>query len=178
MDELCNRASFISQFKQALVFILIIAGIITALFQKWIDTAVIFGVVIGNASIGFIQEYKANKAMQALEKIVTSENVVIRNSEKNRLNSQKIVPGDIVQIRSGDKIHADMRLFYVKDLKINESILTGESISVEKETRLFSPDIHPTERNNMAYAGTLVVNGYGIGIAVSIGDDTETGKNF
>ncbi|MGD1834497.1 MAG: HAD-IC family P-type ATPase [Nitrososphaeraceae archaeon] len=168
--------SFISQFKQALVFILIIAGIITALLQKWIDTAVIFGVVIGNASVGFIQEYKANKAMQALEKIVTSENVVIRNSEKNILNSQKIVPGDIVQIRSGDKIPADMRLFYVKDLKIDESILTGESISVEKETRLFPSDTRLTERNNIAYTGTLVVNGYGIGIVVSIGDDTETGK--
>jgi len=168
--------SFLLQFKQPLVLILIIAGSITAILQEWIDTGVIFGVVIANAIIGFIQEYKAEKAIQALAQIVKSENVVIRNGEKTRLFSKEIVPGDVVQLRSGDKIPADMRLHYTKDLKIDESILTGESISVKKQTEVFPSNTIFAERKNMAYGGTLVTNGYGVGIVVLTGDDTETGK--
>ena len=168
--------SFLLQFKQPLVLILIIAGSITAILQEWIDTGVIFGVVVANAVIGFIQEHKAGKAIQALARIVKSENVVIRNGEKTLLISSEIVPGDIVQLRSGDKIPADMRLYHTKDLKIDESILTGESISVKKRTEVFPSNTIFAERKNMAYGGTLVTNGYGIGIVVLTGDDTETGK--
>jgi Ca2+-transporting ATPase len=168
--------SFLLQFKQPLVLILIIAGSITAILQEWIDTGVIFGVVVANAVIGFVQEYKAGKAIQALAQIVKSENVVIRNGEKTRLLSSEIVPGDMVQLRSGDKIPADMRLYYTKDLKIDESILTGESISIKKRTEVFSSNTILAERKNMAYGGTLVTNGYGIGIVVLTGDNTETGK--
>ncbi len=168
--------SFLLQFKQPLVLILVIAGSITAILQEWVDTGVIFGVVLANVTIGFIQEHKASKAIQALVKIVTSENVVIRDNKKTRVSSKEIVPGDIVQLRSGDKIPADMRLYHEKDLKIDESLLTGESVSVQKQIGVFSTNIHLTERKNMAYAGTLVVNGYGVGIVVSTGDDTETGK--
>ena len=167
---------FLLQFKQPLVLILIIAGTITAVLQEWIDTGVIFGVVLANAVIGFIQERKASKAIQALAKIVKSENVVIRNGEKIRLVSNEIVPGDIVQIRSGDKIPADMLLYYTKDLKIDESVLTGESIPISKQTGTFSPDTELAERKNIAHGGTLVTNGYGIGIVVVTGDATEMGK--
>ncbi|HXV88283.1 MAG TPA: HAD-IC family P-type ATPase [Nitrososphaeraceae archaeon] len=169
-------SSFLLQFKQPLVLMLIIAGSITSLLQEWVDTGVIFGVVIVNAIIGFIQEHKASKAIQALVKIVTSENIVIRNGGKARIISRDVVPGDIIQIRSGDKIPADMRLYHVRDLKIDESILTGESVSVQKQTRILPPLTNLAERKNMAYAGTLVVNGYGIGMVVSTGDNTETGK--
>ncbi|MGD1835189.1 MAG: HAD-IC family P-type ATPase [Nitrososphaeraceae archaeon] len=168
--------TFLSQFKQPLVLILIVAGSITALLEEWVDTSVILGVVIVNSIIGFIQEHKASKAIEALAKIVTSENVVIRNGEKTRLISHNIVPGDIVQIKTGDKIPGDMRLYHVKDLKIDESVLTGESIAVQKEIATFPPNTDLVERKNMAYAGTLVVYGYGIGIVVSTGDNTETGK--
>lgn len=168
--------SFLLQFKQPLVLILIIAGSITAMLQEWVDTSVIFGVVVVNAVIGFIQEHKAGKAIQALARIVKSENVVIRNGKKTRLLSNEIVPGDIVQLRSGDKIPADMRLHFTKDLKIDESILTGESISVKKRTEVFPSNTILAERNNMAYGGTLVTNGYGVGIVVLTGDDTEIGK--
>ena len=168
--------SFLLQFKQPLVLILIVAGSITAMLQELVDTGVIFGVVIANAVIGFIQEYKAGKAIQALAQIVKSENVVVRNGEKIRLFSKKIVPGDVVQLRSGDKIPADMRLYHTKDLKIDESILTGESISVKKQTEVFPSNTYLAERKNMAYGGTLVTNGYGIGMVVLTGDDTETGK--
>ena len=168
--------SFFLQFKQPLVLILIIAGSITAMLQEWVDTGVIFGVVVVNAVIGFVQEHKAGKAIQALARIVTSENVVIRNGEKTRLLSREIVPGDVVQLRSGDKIPADMRLHYAKDLKIDESILTGESISVKKRTEVFASNTILAERKNMAYGGTLVTNGYGVGMVTVTGDQTETGK--
>ncbi|MDH3276883.1 MAG: HAD-IC family P-type ATPase [Nitrosopumilus sp.] len=168
--------SFFLQFKQPLVLILIIAGSITLFLQEWIDSGVIFGVVIANSIIGFIQEHKASRAIQALVRIVTSENVVIRDNEKARISSKEIVPGDIVQLRSGDKIPADMRLYYEKDLKLDESLLTGESKSVQKLSEVLSSNIHLAERKNMSYAGTLVVNGYGVGIVVSTGDNTEMGK--
>ena len=168
--------SFLLQFKQPLILILIIAGSVTALLQEWIDTGVIFGVVIANACISFIQEHRASKAIQALARIITTENAVIRDGKKTRLPSVEIIPGDIIQLRSGDKIPADMRLCYTKDLKIDESLLTGESVSVQKQTEIFLSTTHLTERKNMAYGGTLVVNGFGIGIVVLIGDDTETGK--
>ena len=168
--------SFLLQFKQPLVLILIIAGSITTALQEWVDTGVIFGVIIANAVIGFIQEYKANKAIQALARIVKSENVVVRNGEKIHIFSREIVPGDVVQLRSGDKIPADIRLHYTKDLKIDESILTGESIPVKKQTGVVPSNTILAERKNMTYGGTLVTNGYGIGIVVLTGDDTETGK--
>ena len=168
--------SFLLQFKQPLVLILIIAGSITAVLQEWVDTGVIFAVVAANATIGFIQEHKAGKAIQALARIVKSENVVVRNGQKTRLLSREIVIGDIVQLYSGDKIPADMRLLHTKDLKIDESVLTGESISVQKQTKVVPSDSILAERKNMAFGGTLVTNGYGIGIVVLTGNESETGK--
>ena len=135
--ERSSIVSFLLQFKQPLVLILIIAGFITAILQEWIDSGVIFGVVFVNAIIGFIQEYKANKAIQALAKIVKTENVVIREGKKLRLISKEIVPGDVVQLHSGDKIPADVRLFHTKDLRIDQSILTGESITTQKQEGVF-----------------------------------------
>ena len=174
--EKSSILSFLLQFKQPLVLILIIAGTITAMLQEWVDTGVIFGVVAINAVVGFVQEHKAEKAIHALARIVTSENVVIRNGKKISVSSREIVPGDVVQLRSGDKIPADMRLHYTKNLKIDESVLTGESISIKKQIEVLPSNTIFAERKNMAYGGTLVTNGYGIGIVVLTGDDTETGK--
>jgi Ca2+-transporting ATPase len=167
---------FLLQFKQPLVLILVIAGSITAMLQEWVDTGVIFTVVVANSTIGFIQERKASKAIQAITRIVKSENIVVRNGEKTRLLSHEIVPGDIVQMYSGDKIPADMRLLHTKDLKIDESLLTGESLSIQKHAEIIPSDSMLTEQKNMAFGGTLVTNGYGIGIVVMTGNDTETGK--
>ncbi|MEM3172600.1 MAG: HAD-IC family P-type ATPase [Candidatus Nitrosotenuis sp.] len=167
---------FLLQFRQPLVFILVVAGTITVFLQEWIDSAVIFGVVFINAIVGFIQEHRANKAMQALVKIVTSENVIVRDGKKIVIPSTDIVPGDIVILRSGDKVPADARLFHTKDLKIDESVLTGESLPSQKHAELLQADTIFAERENMAYSGTLVTNGYGSGIIVSTGDHTETGK--
>jgi Ca2+-transporting ATPase len=170
--------SFLLQFKQPLVLILIVAGVITAILQEWIDTGVIFGVVIANAVIGFIQEHKANRSIQALVRIITSETIVFRGGEKIRLLSKFVVPGDIVQVNSGDKIPADIRLLFTKDLKIDESVLTGESISAKKNSDILSSDTITVERKNMAYGGTLVTSGYGVGIVIFTGDGTEIGKIF
>ncbi len=167
---------FLHQFTQPLVFILIIAGTITAFLNHLIDTGVIFGVVIINAVVGFIQEYKAGRAMEALMKMVTSENVVIRDGDRIRISSSEIVPGDIVILHSGEKVPADMRLYYTRDLKVDESMLTGESVPSSKSADTLSKDTILAERKNMAYGGTFVTYGHGIGVVVETGDNTETGK--
>jgi cation-transporting P-type ATPase F len=169
---------FIRQFSQPLVYILVGAGIITAILQEWVDTTVIFGVVLVNTTVGFIQESKAGKAIEALTKMITTEATVFRaGGQKMRISSYDIVPGDIVVLRPGDKVPADIRLFSSRDLKIDESLLTGESIPQEKAAELIlEPDTYLADRMNMAYAGTIVTHGHGIGIVVLTGDHTETGR--
>jgi cation-transporting ATPase F len=168
---------FVKQFSQPLIYILVAAGTITLALQEWIDSAVIFGVVIANSIVGFIQESKASKAIEALLRMVTTEANVIRYKGKRmRIPSTDIVPGDIVVLRSGDRTPADIRLFSVKDLKIDESLLTGESISVDKSSETIKGDMVLADRKNMAYTGTMVTYGQGIGVVVAIGDDTETGR--
>jgi Ca2+-transporting ATPase len=168
---------FIKQFGQPLIYILVAAGTITLVLQEWIDSAVIFGVVIANSIVGFIQESKANKAIEALLKMVTTEANVIRfKGKRMRIPSIEIVPGDIVVLRSGDRTPADIRLFNVKDLRIDESLLTGESISVDKSSEMIKSDTVLADRKNMAYTGTMITYGQGIGVVVATGDDTETGR--
>jgi Ca2+-transporting ATPase len=169
---------FIRQFSQPLVYILVGAGIITAILQEWVDTTVIFGVVLVNTTVGFIQESKAGKAIEALTKMITTEATIFRaGGQKMRISSYEIVPGDVVILRSGDKVPADIRLFNARDLKIDESLLTGESIPEAKSAdMILEPDTNLADRMNMAYAGTIVVHGHGVGIVVLTGDNTETGR--
>jgi cation-transporting ATPase F len=169
---------FIRQFSQPLVYILVAAGVITAILHEWVDTAVIFGVVLVNTALGFIQESKAGKAIDALTRMITTEATVFRSGgQKMRIPSAEIVPGDIVILRPGDKVPADIRLFSSRDLKIDESLLTGESIPEEKSADLIlKPGTYLADRVNMAYAGTIVTYGHGIGIVVLTGDQTETGR--
>lgn len=169
---------FIRQFSQPLVYILVAAGIITAILQEWIDSAVIFGVVLVNTSVGFIQESKAGRAIEALTKMITTEATVFRaGGQKMKISSTEIVPGDVVVLRSGNKVPADIRLFSTRDLRIDESLLTGESIPEEKSADLvLEPSTYLGDRKNMAYAGTIVTYGHGIGVVVLTGDHTETGR--
>lgn len=169
---------FIRQFSQPLVYILVAAGVVTAILQEWVDTSVIFGVVLVNTAMGFIQESKAGKAIEALTMMITTEATVFRSSgQKMRIPSAEIVPGDIVVLRPGDKVPADIRLLSTRDLKIDESLLTGESIPEEKSADLIlKPDTYLADRMNMAYAGTIVTYGHGTGIVVLTGDQTETGR--
>ena len=116
-----------------MIYILLIAGGITAALNEWIDAGVIFGVVLVNAIIGFLQESKAAKALEALAKMTVTEASILRSGEVRRIPSVELVPGDIVLLQSGDKVPADLRLFRSRDLQIDESTLTGESVPVQKE---------------------------------------------
>ncbi|NTW67191.1 MAG: HAD-IC family P-type ATPase, partial [Nitrospirae bacterium] len=167
---------FLLQFHQPLIYILIAAGMVTAFLQEWVDSGVIFGVVLVNASIGFIQEAKAVKAIEALARTMTTEATVLRAGEKRRISSAEVVPGDIVFLQSGDKVPADMRLFQTRDLQVDESALTGESVPVDKKPEVLDHDTGLADRRNMAYASSLVTYGQGGGIVTAIGDQTEVGR--
>jgi hypothetical protein len=167
---------FALQFVQPLVLVLLLAGVVTAILGEWVDSGVIFGVTLINALIGFIQEGRAENALAALARSVTSEVTVLRGGCKQRLSSTELVPGDIVLLAAGDKVPADLRLFRAKDLQAIESALTGESTAVAKHDDALPEDTLLAERCNMAYAGTVMISGQGAGIVVATGDHTETGR--
>jgi cation-transporting P-type ATPase F len=167
---------FLLQFNQALLYILIVAGAIKAFLGSWTNAAVIWGVTIINAIIGYMQESKAEGAIAALAKAVTTEAIVIRGGIKQRIPSQQIVPGDLVLLVSGDKVPADLRLISTRNLQVDESGLTGESVPVEKLTEPLQIHTPLAERLNMAYAGSFVTFGQGSGIVVAIANETEIGQ--
>ncbi len=167
---------FLRQFHQPLIYILITAGVITALLGELVDSSVIFGVVLVNALIGFIQEAKALKAIDALAKAVTSEATVVRDGKKQRINAEELTFGDVVLLQSGDKVPADMRLLQVRELQIDEAALTGESVPVLKQMGILAPDTVLGDRTNMAYSSALVTYGTGTGIVTAIGNDTQIGR--
>jgi Ca2+-transporting ATPase len=168
---------FLRQFHQPLIYILIISGTITALLGEWIDSSVIFGVVLANALVGYLQESKAVNALAALARTMTSEATVLRQGSKVRLSATEVVPGDIVFLDSGDKVPADLRLLHEQGgLQIDESALTGESVPADKATAVLDPDTELASRNNMAYASTLVTHGQARGIVTATGDSTEVGR--
>ena len=167
---------FLLQFHQPLIYILIASGLVTAFLGEWVDSGVIFGVVLVNAIVGYIQEAKAVNALAALARTMTTEAVVLRQGEKRRIPATELVPGDIVFLQSGDKVPADMRLFQVRDLQIAEAALTGESAPVTKDHGLHGHETVLADRRNMAYASTLVTYGQGVGIVTATGDETEVGR--
>ena len=167
---------FLLQFHQPLIYILIASGVITAVLREWVDSGVIFGVVLINAVVGYIQEAKAVDALAALARTMITEALVLRQGEKKRIPAAELVPGDIVFLQSGDKVPADLRLLQVRDLQIAEAALTGESVPVEKKSGQFEQDMVLADRRNMAYASTLVTYGQGTGIVTATGDATEVGR--
>ena len=167
---------FLLQFHQPLIYILIVSGLVTAVLGEWVDSGVIFGVVLVNAVVGYLQEAKAVNALAALARTMTTEATVLRQGEKKRLPATELVPGDIVFLQSGDKVPADMRLFQSRDLQIAEAALTGESVPVVKDLGQLGPETALADRLNMAYASTLVTYGQGTGIVTTTGDDTEVGR--
>jgi cation-transporting P-type ATPase F len=167
---------FLLQFHNPLVYILLASAAVTAILSEWVDFSVIFGVVLANSIIGFIQESKAEDAIKSLSKSVTTISTVMRNGEKISIPSREITPGDIVLLESGDKVPADMRLVQSRELRISESTLTGESLPIEKNVTPLPLDTILADRTNMAYSGTLVTTGRGKGVVIGIGDNTETGR--
>ena len=129
-----------------------------------------------NAIVGYLQEAKAEKAIEALAKMVITEATVRRDGVKRRISSEGLVPGDVVLLQSGDKVPADLRLFRVRNLHVDESALTGESVPVEKHADALVVDTILAERRNQTFAGTLVTYGQAEGAVWAIGDQTETGR--
>ena len=167
---------FLMQFSQPLVYILLAASLVTLLLKEYVDSSVIFLVVLVNAVVGFIQEAKALKSLDALSKTMTTLAVVVRDGKEIRIPSEELVPGDIVLLSSGDKVSADLRLLSIKDIQINESALTGESLPVQKHIEVLSGGESLADRKNMAYASTLVTYGKAKGVVVATGDNTEIGR--
>ncbi len=167
---------FLVQFHQPLVYILLVSSLVMSFLQEWIDAGVIFGVVLVNALIGYFQEARALNAIDALSKMMTHEAVVMRSGVKTRVTASELVPGDIVLLESGDKVPADLRLVKTRDLQIDESTLTGESLPVEKSPEQLGSDTILADRLNMAYSSSLVTYGSAAGVVTAIGNDTEVGK--
>ncbi len=167
---------FLLQFHQPLIYILIASGTVTLFLREWVDAGVIFGVVLVNAAIGYIQESKAEDAIAALARMAAGSATVIRDGVKGAIPAAELVPGDIVLLAPGDKVPADLRLFRVRELAIDEAALTGESLPVQKQSAPLELDAVLAERANMAYAGTLVTGGQGAGIVAATGDRSETGR--
>ena len=167
---------FLLQFHQPLVYILIAAGLVTAYLGEWVDSLVILAVVLVNAVVGYIQESKAVKALDSLSSSMSTETTVLRAGKSIKIPTSQVVPGDIVILRSGDKVPADLRIVSLKELRIDESTLTGESLPVDKDAGELPPETVLAERKNMAYAGTLVSFGQGRGVVVATGNKTEIGR--
>jgi len=167
---------FLLQFNQPLVYILLGAVAITFALQEWVDSGVIFAVVLVNAIIGFIQESKALKAIEALANAIEGVATVVRAGKKEKVPATELVPGDLVQLQSGDKVPADLRLLRTRELQIDESALTGESVPVQKQPEHLAQQTLLADRSNIAYSSTLVTYGTGAGIVVATGDGTEIGQ--
>ncbi len=167
---------FLLQFAQPLMYILLLASAVTLILGEYVDSAVIFGVTFVNALVGFFQESKAEKAIEALSKMVLTEATVRRNGDKKRVSSTGLVPGDIVLLQSGDKVPADLRLLLVRSLQVDESALTGESVPVEKHVVALAAGSGLGDRKNLSFAGTLVTYGQAEGVVTATGNHTETGR--
>ncbi len=168
--------TFLLQFHQPLIYILLVAAGITAALHEWIDAGVIFAVVLVNAIIGFLQESKAAKALEALAKTTITEARVLRSGEIQKIPSTELVPGDIVLLQSGDKVPAELRLIRCRDLQVDESTLTGESVPVQKGADPLPPETPLADRGNLAFSSTLVTYGQGRGVVFATGAKTEIGR--
>ncbi|MAT38096.1 MAG: ATPase [Ectothiorhodospiraceae bacterium] len=168
---------FLEQFNNPIIYILIVAGILTAILADPLDSVVIFAVVIVNTLIGYYQETKAEAALQALKNLTSPTARIVRDGKQETIQATELVCGDVVFLESGTKVPADMRLFDTQELQIDESALTGESLPVLKQAKAeISEDAPLGDRLNMAYAGTVVQRGRGKGVVVEVGAKSEIGK--
>lgn len=168
---------FLRQFKDFMILVLIAAAIIAGVMGDITDTVIILVIVIINAVIGFVQEYRAEKAIEALKSMAAPEATVVRDGKSKTIAATDLVTGDKVQLEAGQIVSADIRLVEAHTLKLQEAALTGESKDVEKGTDPLREEDPPLgDRKNMSYKGTFVTSGRGTGIVVATGMDTEMGK--
>ncbi len=167
---------FVLQFHNPLLYVLLGVGAITYALEDYVDAGVILGVVLVNALIGFIQEGRAQRALEAVHAMLASHATVLREGERHRIDAALLVPGDIVLLESGARVPADLRLLRVKNLRVNEAALTGESVPVDKRVEAVAADAPIGDRFGMAYCGTVVSFGQAHGLVVSTGRTTEIGR--
>ncbi|WP_417826053.1 cation-transporting P-type ATPase [Thalassospira povalilytica] len=167
---------FARQFNNLLIYVLLIASSVTAMMAHWIDTVVILAVCFLNATIGFIQEGKAEETLRAIKNMLSPSASVLRDGQRKTIPTTELVPGDVVRLEAGDRIPADIRLFMVKNFGVLESALTGESLVVTKNADPVAREAALGDRKSMAYAGTLVTTGQAQGLVVATGFQTEIGK--
>jgi magnesium-transporting ATPase (P-type) len=167
---------FAVQFHNPLIYVLIVAGLVTLALGGYVDAAVIFGVVVINAIIGHIQEGKAERALDAVRGMLAAGAIVWRDGERHHVDAADLVPGDIVLLESGDRVPADLRLLRAKNLRIVEAVLTGESAPSEKRVTPVAPDVGIGDRTSLCFSGTLVAGGQAQGVVVATGSATEIGR--
>ena len=167
---------FLSQFNNVLVYVLLGAGFTKMMLGLWIDASIILGVVVLNGLLGFIQEGRAEAALDSIRNMLSAEARTVRGGETRMVPAEQMVPGDVVLLESGDKIPADLRLTEVKNLRTEEAALTGESVPADKSVDPVSAKATVGDRENMAFSGTMVVSGRATGVVVATGSDTELGR--
>ncbi len=167
---------FLTHFNDILIYILFIAALITALLGHYVDTFVIILVAFVNATIGYLQENKAEKALEDIKKMLSLKAQVIRDGKRKEIDASELTIGDLVLLSPGDKVPADLRLIKADNLKVEESPLTGESVPSEKKTQTLDLDTMLGDKTNMAFSSTTVTAGTGVGIVVAIGKETEIGR--
>jgi len=167
---------FLYQFKDVMVAMLIIATAISFLIHEVLDAVVILIILVLNTILGFLQEYKAEKAMEALQSLAAPKALVIRNGKEVYIQSKDLVPGDIVVLNTGDRVPANIRLVKAVNLKVDQSHLTGESVPVVKTSEKIEKDVALADRHNIVYMGSLISCGRGLGVVVATGARTEIGK--
>jgi Ca2+-transporting ATPase len=166
----------LNQFKSILIIILIFATVFSAVIGEIIDAIVILTIIIISAALGIIQEYRAERALETLKKMLSPTVDVLRGDKETKVPSNELVPGDVILLGAGDKIPADARLFEIANLQVDEASLTGESIPVTKKLDLLSENVYVADRNNMVFSGTIVTYGRGKAITTATGMATEFGK--
>ncbi len=169
-------AIFLEQFKNLLIIILLVAVVLSAVLGEVADAVVIFAIVLFAAVLGFLQEYRAERAMEALKRMASPTATVLRDGQEVEIPSRELVPGDVILLRTGDHTPADARLLEAVNLKLEEAPLTGESQPVEKMTAPLSQELAIGDRRNMVYMGTSVVYGRGLGVVTGTGMNTEFGQ--
>ena len=176
-EKISRLAILLHQFASPLIYILLIAAVVTAALSEYIDTGVILAAVLLNAAIGYVQEYKAEESVRALKRMVVPRARVLRGGAEHDIDSKLLVPGDIVLLSSGVRVPADLRLLKTIELRVEEAMLTGESVPAEKDTRpLGEADLAPGDQRNMAFMGTVVVGGRAKGVVAETGGRTLLGS--
>lgn len=165
-----------SHINNMLIWIMLVSSVIAALLGHGVDAAVIVLVIIVNTIIGYVQEGKAEKALEAIQSMVAPRASVLRDGKRLTLDAEKIVPGDLIVLESGDRVPADLRLIHAKSLRIEEAALTGESVPVEKSVAPVNAETPLAEQSCMAFSGTFVSAGQGTGVVIGTGGNTELGR--